>query len=293
MKELIVLTPTYNRSHTLFKLYESLIKQTFKNFTWLIIDDGSTDNTELQVESLVKENLIDIQYIKQENGGKARALNKGFNYIKHDCLFVIVDSDDHLLSEGLMKVKSTRDKYRNINKAGGYFFHYQEQSKGLITAKQKLEQELMLSPFEYFKVYGKNDGCLCYEKKVVLKYQYPEFEGEKYVGPTVLQMSMANEFNIVYSPSVVGVAEYQENGLTRSGRKLRMNNPNGMIVYNELKLKKEEKLIEKLKFAISIWAYYLQLDKSAKYLIRDSDNPFLLMFTYFPGLYLNLKWMRQ
>lgn len=293
MNEIVVLTPTYNREHTIMKLYESLKRQTFKDVTWLIVDDGSSDNTEIKVKEIIQDKIIDIIYIKQENGGKARALNRGFNHIKHDCLFVIVDSDDHLLDDGLENIYVTKMKYKKNSEVGGYFFHYTEQKKGLITAKKQLDTEKVLSPFDYFEYYGKNDGCLCYEKKAVAKYQYPEFEGEKYVGPTVLQMRMAKEYKILYSPIVVGVAEYQENGLTRSGRKLRMSNPNGMIVYNKLKLKREKNFLEKVKFAISIWAYFIQLNKHPKKLINSSENPLLLMVTYLPGLYLNSKWSKN
>lgn len=293
MNEIVVLTPTYNREHTIMKLYESLKQQTFKNITWLIIDDGSNDGTEIKIKEAIEENFVHIIYIKQENGGKARALNNGFKHIDYDCLFVIVDSDDHLLEDGLENIYLTRKKHQTNSKLGGFFFHYTEQAKGPITAKKKLNKEKVLSPFDYFNQYGKNDGCLCYEKKAVEKYQYPEFDGEKYVGPTVLQMRMAKEYNILYSPIVVGVAEYQENGLTRLGRKLRINNPNGMIVYTKLKLEKEKNFLKKLKFAISIWAYFIQLNKHPKKLIMGSENRLLLIFTYLPGLYLNSKWSKN
>ena len=70
-----VVTPTYNRAYILHKAYESLKKQTCKSFCWMIIDDGSTDDTDELVKKWINENEIDIYYYKKDNGGKASALN--------------------------------------------------------------------------------------------------------------------------------------------------------------------------------------------------------------------------
>ena len=94
--KLTILTPTYNRGYILRRLYESLISQTDKEFEWLIIDDGSNDNTEILVDEFIKCNEIKIRYIKQSNGGKHRALNTGISVIDSELTF-IVDSDDYLL----------------------------------------------------------------------------------------------------------------------------------------------------------------------------------------------------
>lgn len=75
MKTLTIFTPTYNRGYILGNAYESLKKQTNKDFIWLIVDDGSTDNTEDIVEKWIEENTIEIRYIKKENGGKHTAYN--------------------------------------------------------------------------------------------------------------------------------------------------------------------------------------------------------------------------
>ena len=91
---LTILTPTYNRYHTLNKLYESLEKQSKKNFEWMIIDDGSTDNTEEIVSRWIEfQKSFKIIYIKKENGGKHTALNEGFKNVQTPLTF-IVDSDD-------------------------------------------------------------------------------------------------------------------------------------------------------------------------------------------------------
>lgn len=95
-----VFTPTYNRAKTLSELYASLKKQTFKDFEWIIVDDGSADNTKKCVETWVKEKIINIRYIYQVNHGKHIAMNRAVDLAKGE-LFTVVDSDDHLLPDAL------------------------------------------------------------------------------------------------------------------------------------------------------------------------------------------------
>lgn len=96
MKTLTVFTPAYNRAHTLPRTYESLVKQDCKDFIWLIVDDGSSDNTkELVEEWQKKENGFEIRYIYKENGGMHTAHNVAYENIDTE-LNVCIDSDDEL-----------------------------------------------------------------------------------------------------------------------------------------------------------------------------------------------------
>ena len=101
--KITIFTPTYNRDYIIINLYKSLLIQTLKDFEWLIIDDGSTDNTELLVSSFIKDNKINIRYIKQQNGGKHRAINKALEEAKGE-LFFIVDSDDQLVDNAIERI---------------------------------------------------------------------------------------------------------------------------------------------------------------------------------------------
>ena len=89
-----VFTPAYNRKELLYRLYESLVEQTSKDFEWVIIDDGSTDGTDDMIAS-IKEDSFSIIYKKVENGGKHRAINRGLDIAEGE-VFAIVDSDDYL-----------------------------------------------------------------------------------------------------------------------------------------------------------------------------------------------------
>ena len=102
-KIISVVTCTFNRAYLLDNLYNSLKKQTFKNFVWIVIDDGSTDNTEELIERFIDQKIIDIVYKKIENGGKHRALNKAIQMCQTK-LFFIVDSDDQLVNNSLERI---------------------------------------------------------------------------------------------------------------------------------------------------------------------------------------------
>jgi glycosyltransferase involved in cell wall biosynthesis len=101
MKRITVFTPTYNRAYTLHQLYESLRRQNNFDFEWLIIDDGSTDNTEELVKQWIdKTDRFKIRYYKTANGGKPRAINKALELIETPYIFII-DSDDYLTDDAL------------------------------------------------------------------------------------------------------------------------------------------------------------------------------------------------
>lgn len=98
-----IFTPTYNRAEKLQRVYNSLIQQKNKNFEWLVIDDGSTDNTKEIINKYIKENLIKINYIYQENQGKQAAWNTAIKHAKYD-YFIGIDSDDAIIADGLEKI---------------------------------------------------------------------------------------------------------------------------------------------------------------------------------------------
>lgn len=98
-----VFTPTYNRAYILNNLYQSLCRQSYGDFEWLIVDDGSTDNTEGLIASWLDESKISLCYIKQPNGGKHRAINRGIQEANGN-LFFIVDSDDYLADNAIERI---------------------------------------------------------------------------------------------------------------------------------------------------------------------------------------------
>lgn len=294
MNKIVILTATYNRSDKLAQLYASLRNQSDKSFDWWIIDDGSTDNTTKYVKQIKEEKEINITYIFQENGGKARALNKAFELCDYATIFVVVDSDDYLLPTAISTISNYLNKYVDNNEIGGFFFYYETPNGEILKPDGEIiKKDIIMNRYEYDKNYKLNDGCVCYFNKVVEEYKYPEFEGEKYVGPTVLQMEMAEKYKMVFSPEVIGVAEYQIHGLTRSGRKLRIQNPLGMIYYSGLHQSNQSTVSNKIKHSIGAQAYRFFSNKDIKFFKENNLKKSLKPWAFIPGLILKIYWQRK
>lgn len=294
MDDIVILTPTYNRADKLPRLYKSLKSQNTDNFKWVIIDDGSRDNTDILVERMKEENILNIEYIYQKNGGKARAINKGFSECKNAQVYIIVDSDDYLLPNAITTVENYLNYYGENSIIGSFFFHYKTTDGKILKPNGKLiENDYITDPYDYNRHYGKNDGCICFLKRSTEKYKYPQFEGEKYVAPTVMLMEMSNEFKIVYSPEVIGIAEYQKGGLTNSGRGFRLKNPNGMIHYAKLMMSRKASIKDQIKYAISIWPYAKLANKSFFEILKIIERPILTIATFLPGQILYFIWKRK
>lgn len=264
-----IITPTYNRKKLLQRLYKSLMNQTDYDFTWIIVDDGSTDETDKYIDSLSSE--FKIRYYFKENGGKIKALNMGFNSNKDIDLFLVVDSDDYLLSNAVSTVLNYGEKYLHNDAIGGLFFRYQfEDGQLLGKGKNIPDQDTPLSRIEHDSKYDKIDGSIAYYKKAIKKYTYPEFNNERYMGPFVLQLMMSKEFQILFSTEVIGVAEYQPDGLTASGRKIRIESPKSMLVYCHYMQDSQFNQLSRIKYGIMANAYYYFAN--SKYSMERTDK---------------------
>lgn len=103
---LTIFTPTYNRAHTLPRLYQSLCRQTDKDFQWLVVDDGSTDDTRLLIDGYIKESIIPVDYIYKENGGLYTGYNAAYEHIDTE-LNVCIDSDDFMPDDAVAMIIDT------------------------------------------------------------------------------------------------------------------------------------------------------------------------------------------
>lgn len=130
-KLLTILTPTYNRGKYLEDIFKVLQQQTNQNFEWLIVDDGSTDNTKEIVESFIESNKLRIRYFCKENGGKHTAVNYGLKYISTK-LTVILDSDDTFTNDAVEVIEKTYNENKNEENICGFTFFKTEKKWGSI-----------------------------------------------------------------------------------------------------------------------------------------------------------------
>ena len=179
---LTVFTPTYNRAYTINKCYESLRNQSCKDFEWLIIDDGSTDNTKELIEKWIKENNdFKIRYIYQENQGMHGAHNTAYENI-HTELNVCIDSDDYMPNDAVEKIKNAWEKVKDNKKIAGLIGLDAYEGGKIIGDKlpNNVKVDTLFNLSYNRGITG--DKKLVYRTELIKKYPYPIYAGEKYVG---------------------------------------------------------------------------------------------------------------
>lgn len=229
MKSVAVLTPTYNRAHTLETLYESLLKQTCRDFTWYIVDDGSTDSTEKLVKNFADER-VNIVYVKKTNGGKHTAINEGLKYIKEPLTFV-VDSDDFLDKDAIDTIVRDWKEYEANTSIAGLSY-YRLFTNGKIVGDPYPSKDALVDTYANMRI-NKNirgDKAEVFRTAVLHEHTFPVFEGEKFLSEAVVWNAIAKKgLQMVYIPKGIYSCEYLPGGLTARGRKYRLQNPQGTM----------------------------------------------------------------
>lgn len=196
-KLITICTPTFNRGYILKRPFESLLNQTNKNFIWIIIDDGSTDNTKSIVKEFIKKADFEIKYYKKENGGRHTALN--YSYEKIETEFVInLDSDDCYVPDAIEKIYKI---IYSIPKKD-YNKYWQISGRCIDSKTHELVGKKFFSNINSFsgkkqrkkiaKCYGEKSNC---RKLSILKqYKFPVFEDTKFVPENMIW----EKINLVY-----------------------------------------------------------------------------------------------
>lgn len=251
-----VFTPTYNRAYILEKLYESLINQTSFAFEWMIVDDGSTDNTEKLVKKWTNP-PFKLSYYKKKNGGKHRAINYGLKQAVGK-LFFIVDSDDFLNETAIEKIiqwESQLPKDRKYAGVSGNRGYYQNSR---IVGSTFSGQYLDCSYMDRDKYNIEGDKAEAYYTDILRKYKFPEIEGENFITERVVWDKIAEDGYILrYYNEIIYLSEYLEDGLTKNGDDIYKRNPIG-VAYNLKQMIRIYKypLIKKYK---EYYSYYLMV----------------------------------
>lgn len=278
-----IFTPTYNRAHTLPRLYRSIQHQSLMNFEWLIIDDGSTDNTENIILKWQKEAQFSIRYYKQENGGKHRATNYASRLARGD-LFFIVDSDDYipynaveLLEHYYASIKNDNSFcgvagskcYPNGQRVGGEV-SYQVLDTDVVTYRQTLNI--------------KGDMAEVWKPSVLREYPFPEIPGEKFVTEAIVWNEIAKKYKLRYFNKEIYTCEYLDDGLTKNIRRHHRNSPRGTMLYY-ISLMKDSRfsLIKHITAAISYWRYTI------RYKGKRLSPPFWAYFLFPLGYFFYLN----
>lgn len=277
-----VFTPTYNRGYIISKLYKSLCTQTCFDFEWIVVDDGSSDNTEVLLKSFIEENLINIQYIKQENGGKHRAINRGIKDANGD-LFLIVDSDDYLSNTAIESLKFYYNKIKNKTIFSGVFGMRVYPNGKRIGGNVNFDTiECNLLDFRYkYGIHG--DLADAYKTKILKKFPFPEIENEKFCPEALVWNRIAAKYKIYFFNENIYICNYLPDGLSANIFSLRKSSPvASMLTYLEFYNSKVP-IIIKIKAVLSYWRFYFY---SSTPIIRAFKDIGIIGSIFYPFGYL-------
>lgn len=265
-----ILTPTYNRGKLLLPLYESLKNLTFEDFEWLIVDDGSEDDTEQYALSWISHNIqkaeFPIRYIKKSNGGKHTAINRGVREANGE-LILILDSDDTLPEDSLATIAQYYEQckgYKDCAGVCGLMSHHDGQLIGTGFPKDPMyESALQFRYAEKSNVTG--DLLEIYKTSVMREFPFPEIENEKFCPESLVWNRIANKYKLFCFNKVVYYRDYLEGGLTSKIVRIRMNSPiASTMTYAEM-LDYNISLKWKIRSAINYWRFkYCITNKSLK-----------------------------
>lgn len=286
-----ILSPCYNRAYILPKAYESLLRQSSRNFQWIIIDDGSTDGTRELVGKWIAEDRFPIEYHYKENGGKHTALNLGFSVAKGE-LILILDSDDHLAEDAVATIEhewnaleaSERTEIAGIDFLRGYASsgepigskfpsdHYRADTIRLRTRDRV-----------------KGDKCEVYRTDILKKNPFPVFENERFLTEEVLWNRIAKMYEMIHINKIIYYGEYLEDGLT-VGRKSKHPTVDikGSILNHHEKTSKHfpfRTRVGSMKKYISLSLWNTKLLQ----IVRKADHPILCVFVFPLGIVHHMK----
>lgn len=291
MSLITVLTPTYNREKKLHDLYLSLCKQTSTNFEWLIVDDGSTDNTERYIHSLQENTSFDIRYIRKENGGKHTALNVGIRAIETE-LTIIVDSDDTLLEDAIETIEYYRGKYRQQKIEVMSFLRCYKDKRPIVA----LNQDEFVDSYIEYRIKGNRSGDMAevFVTNVLKEFPFPEFENERFLSEDVVWIAIGEKYKFLFVNKSIYQCEYLNDGLTSNDKKMKFASPLGSMLRGKMLMLPVCGWKVNIKGAIIYNCYKLEITGECPKLlelnmIRDRILVFGLRRI---GKYYNTKWKR-
>lgn len=289
MPKLTVFTPTFNRAHTLPRLYDSLCQQNCKDFCWLIIDDGSTDSTAEYVKEIQQKNCgFEIRYIYKENGGLHTAYNTAIENLDTE-LAMCIDSDDRVANGAIEKILTKWHNEGNKSFAGIYSLDCYED--GRIIGDPLPDQET-INPIDILVgKYKLREG----DRKLIVRSDLyksvapmPTLNGEKNFNPHYMHLQIGLQYDFLLLNEPTCVVEYQPDGMSNNIFRQYMNSPNSFAQIRLLCMDfKNAPLKYKIKNAIHFDSSCIIAGKFSN-IWKESKKPLLTIAMIFPGILLSI-----
>ena len=283
---LTVLTPTYNRADYLGKLYDSLLRQNQKDFCWLVVDDGSTDQTENTVRGFQIDGKIQIDYLHKKNGGKHTALNVGIRQITTP-LTMIVDSDDTLLPDAVSEIQRYYQKYRENERIAAWsFLRCTPDGKPI----SDIDNDEIVDNYIRYRIRQNRLGDMAevFRTEVLKNHPFPEYPDEKFLSEDVVWIEIGKKYDSVFIHKAIYQCEYLEGGLTAEDKRMKFASPKGSMMRGKQLMSKPCGMKTNLKGAIIYNCYRRNTDRfSLPLSLREKT---LCILAYPLSSYFYKKW---
>lgn len=279
-----VFTPTFNRAATLGRVYESLCAQTFLDFEWLIVDDGSTDETYDLVAGWQAEAGFPIRYFRQPNGGKHRAFNRGVREA-HGELFLTLDSDDTCVADALARLKFHWDSIpAGARETFSAVTVLCADAEGRVVG-DRFPRDVFdansISLQHKYLIRGEKWGF--HRTTVLRKFPFPEFDGERFIPESVVWNRIAQHYRTRYVNEALRTYEIGSDSLSRRSVRIRTENPQGTDLYYRELLKLSLPVRAKLKVATNFVRFSLHARKTPVHLLTEGTAPGWLAAVFLVG----------
>ncbi|MFZ4615368.1 MAG: glycosyltransferase family 2 protein [Rectinemataceae bacterium] len=229
-----ILTPTWNRAACLPALRRSLEAQSSRDFEWLVIDDGSSDGTPQLLASWSGTTGFPCRFVRTENGGKHRAINRAMPEVRGEAVF-IVDSDDELPPGAMARIAGLWPQVRaDAGLVGlvGYRAHRNGLRIGSAFPPSLDRADSLALAWRYG---CRGDKAEVFKRRVLLDNPFPEFDGENFLTESVVWNRIAAKGQLLLEPSTLYLCDYLDEGLSSRSLELRVKNPRGaQLYYREL-----------------------------------------------------------
>lgn len=284
---LSIVTPTYNRAHLLKNCFASLQNQTDSDFEWIIVDDGSTDNTQ-EIVSTFQSDLFPVISVRKENGGKHTALNTAMEHVRGQYV-LILDSDDMLTEDAVSLIRNKWKSYANDQNVAVLILLRGHSKADPLCTGTICDQPTEMLRYKRRHIHS-SDCCEVIRADVMRQFPFPVFENERFLSEGALWNRVALQYQCVYVNEVIYICEYLEGGLTKSGRGMRIRNPKGGMYSSKLNMHPRNYFSRRVKNGLLYCCYGFFAGLSPRSILAETPYKLLVLLCLLPGWLLFLYW---